>query len=263
MCLSCGNSIPTEAVFCPNCGQKQEPITQEVEKSVQNTEESIGSDIEETTVQDAIFEADFNLASEEQNQQSDPGTEQSSLEMDTILQQQEPVSPAPAEEAKQPPVSPTPEEEQQQPYGQATAHAQSQQPQYQQPYYSQKAQQSAAPQNSKKKFPWVFTVVWIGMLIFVGVWIYLWSTYPESQKPVLGVDTFRILAPVVSAVLLLYTLNLKLIVKKLKVIPTILLILSLLFCLFMFLSYELIEGDMLHDLISPVTESFNEFIGIE
>ena len=35
MCSSCGNSIPVEAVFCPNCGQKQEAVIQEQEQAVQ------------------------------------------------------------------------------------------------------------------------------------------------------------------------------------------------------------------------------------
>lgn len=99
------------------------------------------------------------------------------------------------------------------------------------------------------------------MLAFIGVWVFLWFTYPESQNPInnLSVDTLRLMTPVVAVVLLIYTLNLKIVVKKAKVIPTILLILSILFSVFMFLSFELIEGDWAHDLIRPVTEIFFEF----
>lgn len=99
------------------------------------------------------------------------------------------------------------------------------------------------------------------MLAFIGVWVFMWTTYPDSENPLnsITVDTFRLITPVVSVVLLIYTLNLRLVVRKLKVIPTILLILSILLSVFMFLSFELVEGDWAHDLIRPVTEIFFEF----
>lgn len=91
----------------------------------------------------------------------------------------------------------------------------------------------------------------------------MWFTYPnqEYNNPLnnLTADTFRILAPVVTAILLIYTLNLRIVTKKLKAIPTIILILTILFSVFMFLSFELVDGDWAHDMIKPVTELFFEF----
>ena len=268
-CSSCGNSIPAEAVFCPNCGQKQEPLAQEPEQEIQVPEESIIADVEESTP-DTISEADSYASPGEWNQ-SEQVSQEPSVE-ETSTAQQTSVYP----DTAAPSASPG-SETIQQPYGQA----QPQQPSFwqdqpqqdyqqqaqpaqtqQQASYPQPTQQPAAPKKPKKKFPWVFTILWIAMLAFIGVWVFLWTTYPEYENPLstlldadVIVDVIRVMVPVISAILLIYTLNLKLVVKKLNVIPTILLIIFFLISAFMFLAFELVEGDWPHDLIRPVAET--------
>lgn len=270
MCSSCGNSIPVEAVFCPNCGQKQEAVIQEQEQAVQTPEESVYQDAEEIKTPEPVSETD-NHGAPDVSDQPEQDYQEPPIESEHTAQQQQayPESTSAAPQQQQT-ASSEPGQIQQQAYAQAFTQPQQPQPgyqpaqpaqSYQQPSYPQQAQQPEAPKKPKKRFPWVFTILWIGMLAFIGVWVFLWFTYPESQNPInnLSVDTLRLMTPVVAVVLLIYTLNLKILVKKAKVIPTILLILSILFSVFMFLSFELIEGDWAHDLIRPVTEIFFEF----
>lgn len=253
-CAYCGSSIPFEAAFCPYCGKKQETLARasdtatspEIPQNVNN---------QETTVQDTVHEA------------SETGvTEKFHQEPAEITDQKEPVSadndPAAPDQQKQIPegqehdpmfITQAPDQQQHQQFLQQIPTSPVSGPQQAQP----------AAQKPRKRFPWVFAILWAGMLVFVCVWVYLWFTYPnpEINNPLynLTADTFRILAPVVTIILMIYTLNLKIVVKKLKVIPTIILILTLLFSVFMFLSFELVEGDWAHDLIRPVTELFFEF----
>lgn len=93
------------------------------------------------------------------------------------------------------------------------------------------------------------------MLAFVGIWGYSYFMLSDYQVPEITTDTVRILTFAVSVILLIYTLNIRLLTKKFKVIPTILLIIFLLASFFMYASFEMIEGDWLHDAISPVTDA--------
>lgn len=265
VCPSCGHSIPAAAAFCPNCGHKQEVVpTPEPEKAARPAEASAAPQADENQISESLSAANPVEASEVV-EQPEQNSQQPSVE---ATAQEQPVSSDSATAAPQHPVSPKPEPTQQQSYTQGypqpqqqTAFRQQAQPAQGYPFNAQQAQQPAAPQKPKKKFPWVFTILWAGMLIFIGVWIFLWFTYPESQNPLntLTVDTFRILTPALAIVILIYMLNLKLIVKKGKVIPTILLAIALVITVFMFLSFELVDGDWAHDLIKPVTEIFFEF----
>jgi len=265
MCSFCGSSMPAEAVFCPNCGQKQETLTKEPEQTIQTPEEPIIADVNETTP-DSVSGADSDAAPEAWDQ-PEQVTEKTTVEEPSTVQQS-PVytSPAAAPQQQQP-VYPEPQKVEQ-PYAQSFTQSGYQQPtpaqSFQQPSYPAQAQQPAVPKmaKKKKKFPWVFTILWIAMLAFIGIWVYLWTTYPSSENPIntildedIIIDVIRVMVPVISAILLIYTLFLKLAVKKLKVVPTILLIIFFLLSAFMFLSFELVEGDWAHDLISPVTET--------
>jgi len=337
MCSFCGSSMPAEAVFCPNCGQKQETLTKEPEQTIQTPEEPIIADVNETTP-DSVSGADSDAAPEAWDQ-PEQVTEKTTVEEPSTVQQS-PVytSPAAAPQQQQPvyfdeewdntpedieipededlnpenyekyytevymsgklnidkvyedigipvetednkillgkdvnfliePSKPEPQKVEQ-PYAQSFTQSGYQQPtpaqSFQQPSYPAQAQQPAVPKmaKKKKKFPWVFTILWIAMLAFIGIWVYLWTTYPSSENPIntildedIIIDVIRVMVPVISAILLIYTLFLKLAVKKLKVVPTILLIIFFLLSAFMFLSFELVEGDWAHDLISPVTET--------
>lgn len=67
MCSLCGNSIPAEAVFCPNCGQKQEVIAQEPEQ-VMHTPESTVTNVDESIAPDTISGVDSQEVPEAGNQ---------------------------------------------------------------------------------------------------------------------------------------------------------------------------------------------------
>lgn len=267
LCPSCGRNIPGAALFCPHCGQKQETIVQKPENTVQTPAETIPVQTVESQTTESHSEADSQTTPDVGVQPGQAVQQQPSVETEFIPQQ--PVAPDSVAAAPQQPESPGSEPaapnyaqgfvQPQQP--QSGFQQQTQPVQNNKPDYAQQLLQAAAPQKPKKRFPWFFAIVWAGLLIFTAVWIILWFTYPESQNPLnyLTVDTFRILTPVVTIVLLIYTLNLKLIVKKGKFIPTILLVLTLLLSVFMFLSFELVEGDWAHDLIRPITEIFFEF----
>lgn len=128
------------------------------------------------------------------------------------------------------------------------------QPSAQAPQHQQPLQEQAAPPKKTRKFPWVFAIAWAVMLVFVGIWTYCYmdSSY---DRPILTGDTMRVVTYVVSIVLLIYTLHIMLLAKKFKIFPTIILILSLLLSFAFYTSYELVEGEFLHDIVSPVTDS--------
>lgn len=265
-CPSCGSNIPGAALFCPHCGQKQETIVKEPENTSQTPEATIPMQTEEAPKAEIQSEADSQTITDAGVETEEAAQQQPN---ETAFMSQQSVVSYQVSDVPQQPESPVPEPAAQN-YAQELARPQQPQSGLQQqaqpvqdnkPDYAQQLMQAAAPQKPKKRFPWFFAIVWAGLLIFTAVWIVLWFTYPESQNPLnyLTVDTFRILTPVVTIVLLIYTLNLKLIVKKGKFIPSILLVLTLLFSIFMFLSFELIEGDWAHDLIRPITEIFFEF----
>jgi len=266
-CSSCGAGIPVEALFCPNCGQKQEAMAQEPEQATQTPEEPIVEESATETVSGADSQAAPDIFEQEQKEpEAEPASsaEQSPVYPDPASAPQQPASQKTETAQPQPSYWQTQQTQQPQPGYWDTKQSQPAQG-YQPPSYPQPASQPVAPKKPKKKFPWVFTIVWIVMLAFIGVWVYLWTTYPVSQNPLttvldtdVAIDFIRVIVPVISAILLIYTLFLKISVKKLKVIPTILLIIFFLASVFMFLSFELVEGDWPNDLIRPVAEMIFE-----
>jgi len=266
-CHSCGSNIPVAALFCPHCGQKQETIAQEPERVVQTPEEPAMTPTEDIQVS----EASAGAGDQAPEASAQTVVQQPPVETDFIPQQQPNANETTTAALQQQTASAGPEPVAQT-YGQSPAQPQQPQPVFQQPAqpvqenkpdYAQQLLQAAAPQQKpKKRFPWFFAILWGGMLIFIGVWIVAWFTYPNQSvhNPLnnLTIDTFRILTPVITILLLIYTLNLRLIVKKGKIIPTIVLVLTLLFSVFMFLSFELTEDDWAHQLVRPITEIFFE-----
>ena len=133
------HSMPAEAVFCPNCGQKQEPLAQEPEQEIQVPEESIIADVEESTP-DTISEADSYASPGEWNQ-SEQVSQEPSVE-ETSTAQQTSVYP----DTAAPSASPG-SETIQQPYGQA----QPQQPSFWQDQPQQDYQQQAQPAQTQQQ----------------------------------------------------------------------------------------------------------------
>jgi hypothetical protein len=252
LCPSCNNAIPADAVFCPNCGSVL--TATEAAEAVQ-AEEMPATPTEQEAINVPESPDSVDTAPEpEPEQPNEPEISQGPV-------QQPPVEPKPAQTVSPQPAAPQPQQPQPQPayVPPQQAYAQPQQPYPQQApqYYQQQPPyvQPQTPPKPKKKFPWIFTILWIVMLAFVGVWVFLWTTYPEGQKPEITIDTLRVVSVAVSAVLLIYTLNLKLATKKLRALPTLLLIICLLLSAFMFCAVELIEGDFAHDVISPITDN--------
>ncbi len=244
VCSSCGASMPVDALFCAECGQKQEIPAPQVQPD--NVEE-IKTD--SVAAPEAVVEKIPETPSQPASQPVPPA----------YTVQQPPVQPAAQPQSYQQPQSYPQSQSFQQSQGYQQPAQGYQQPQNYPPqqgfYQPQPAPAAApAPQKPKKKFPWVFTVLWLGMLGFVAFWTFY--MFAPGYEPEITLDTVRVLIYVVTIVLMVYILNLKLATKKLKVLPTIFLVLILLVSLFLFCSYELVDGETLHDLISPITDSF-------
>lgn len=221
--------MPVDAIFCAECGQKQEiPAPQAQPDNV----EEIKTD--SVAAPEAVVENTPEVPKQPESQPVPPA----------YTVQQPPVQPAAQPQSYQQPQS----------YPQTPSYQQPQSYPPQQGYYQPQPAPAPAPQKPKKKFPWVFTVLWLGMLGFVAFWAFY--MFAPDYEPEITLDTVRIVIFAVTAVLMIYILNLKLATKKLKVLPTIFLVLVLIASFVLFCNYELTEGEMLHDLISPLTESF-------
>lgn len=153
---------------------------------------------------------------------------------------------------------------QQTPNAQQTSAAQ-QAPYVQQAPAAQQApyvhQAPAAPQAApvqtpkKKKFPWFFTVLWLIMFAAVGIWGYFLLVDPNYKYPIFTSEAQRYVLFTVAVAVLIYTLSLKLSMKKLKVIPTILMVLFGVLIFILFCMVELKDGNFLHDMVSNLVES--------
>lgn len=272
ICSSCGNTIPAEAVFCPNCGGVQAASDGQAQGS-----EGPAASIEERIAQETGST----------NEKARPVTVQAPV--------QQPVSPRPAAQQGYPQTQP-PYQQAQQPYNSISNPAQ------QKSKFNKKViiglilavvgiiliflALSRYNNSDGELYSWispfetyeiitivmgaigilsiligfiiapklVFPFFWITMLVFILIWIYCFLD-PSYEQPEITVDTIRILTLAISIVLLIYTITIRLITKKLKFIPTILLIIFFLLSLFMYSSFELIPGDKVHDVLSPITNS--------
>lgn len=146
---------------------------------------------------------------------------------------------------------------QQAPVPQQTPYVQQAPVTQQAPYVQQApvAQQAPVPAPKKKKFPWFFTVLWLIMLVAVAVWAYLFFVHPTYDYPRFTEDAQRLVLFTVAIAILIYTLSLKLSMKKLKAIPAILMVIFGFIIFILFSMIELQDGDFLHDMVSNLVES--------
>jgi len=116
-------------------------------------------------------------------------------------------------------------------------------------------QATPVPAQKKKKFPWFFTVLWLIMFTAVGFWGYLYFFYPNYDYPIFTEDAQRFVLFTVAVASLIYTLSLKLSMKKFKAVPAILMVVLGLVIFVFFCLIELQEGDLLHDMVSDLVEN--------
>jgi hypothetical protein len=252
-CPSCGTPLALSAAFCHQCGKKQNSAADEAPVtnaySTDNTE--------------SVPESEPALAGtspiEEVQNDSPAQTETPAIEAEAPsqpdieqpeVQQLPPETPVAPVAPQQPYVAQSPA-----PTPQVTAAAP--QPASIAPQTPAAAPQTAPAQKPvpKKKFPWVFTVLWVLAAAAVGLWSYFVLIHPEYDYPVLTEDAQRYILLTVAIALLIYTLSLKLTMKKLKVLPTVLLIIAAVVIFYFFCTVELTDGDLLHDVLTDLTES--------
>jgi hypothetical protein len=287
-CDSCGNKLSMTALFCSKCGQKQEPVSvpesvpQPEEKeqepiNAQVSEENITSDISAIEEEQITNDEPINETTIEETELADQISESDAEKIDEsvtepiLAETDSPVKSETAEPATQQPQNTYTQPVQQpiqqpqpaiqpQPAVQPQPAAQPQpQPQYQSPYYPQSVQTSGTqPQTEvvkKKKFPWIFTALWFILLVAVGVWAYFLLVHPTYDYPRFTEDAQRIALFTAAIAALIYTLSLKLTMRKLKALPTVILVLLALAGFFFFCLVELQEGEFLHDAVVNIIES--------
>lgn len=273
-CPSCGTSLSVNAVFCHNCGQKQNVTTEpepipEAKATEPEAVEQTAPPAEEQPAESKIPPQANNVQPEVKLQDTyvtpETLTKPAPIQVEQPSASQvaqpsapqadpQPVNPPQPQSAYQKPASAYPQPTQQ-PYQPGQQPYQPVQQPYQQPYYPQNPMPQQARPTPAKKFPWFFTLLWLVLLAGVGVWGYFLFLYENYPKPLFTEDAQRIVIFVASAFVLLYTLSLKLSVKKLKILPTIILILCALVGFYLFSMIELVDGDWLHDAISDITEN--------
>ncbi len=249
-CPSCGTTLALSAAFCHNCGQKQKVSEAEPLVSKENT-----APVTEEQAQS-------------QAQEQSLGQSQAPEQVQTQILEQELVLNQTHAQAQAPEKKPVQAQAPEQTHAQAPVHTQTQAPASAQgmvpPVQQTQNQPANYPQQSgakkeikKKKFPWFFTILWFILFLAVGAWgyylYYLFSVggdYPQFTE-----DAQRIVLFTVSFAILIYTLSLKLTMKKLKAFPTVLLVIALLVVFYLFCMVELTDGDWLHDTISEITDN--------
>lgn len=253
-CDSCGYKIPATAMFCPMCGQKQEPVqasepapqpemTQQ--EPVEITQTVAEKQVEESTPAVSEEQAINDIKPEEETV-TEPASEPEAAS--APVEPEKPVT-------QQPQITYTPPQPQPQPQPVNLQPQPQQQPNFVQSTPAPAAQQPAAPVK-KKKFPWVFTILWLAMLAAVGVWAYFIFVAPNYDYPELTEDAQRFMLFTACVAALIYTLSLKLSVKKLKAIPTIILVLLAMVGFFFFCLVELTDG-FLHETVVNIIESIS------
>lgn len=175
---------------------------------------------------------------------------------DNLQQEQKPVIPQPAITYQEQP-QPQPQYQSQPSYQQGPMLQQA--PYIQQVPATQQApyvhQADPIPSAKKKRFPWFFTVLWLIMLAVVSIWGYFLLIDPNYKYPMFTPEAQRYVIFTVAVAVLIYTLSLKLSIKKLRAIPAILMIVLGLIIFILFSMIELQEGNFLHDTVSNLVES--------
>ncbi len=242
-CPSCGTSLSVTAAFCHNCGQKQKVETAEAPVTSEfNLEDTVPVPSASEPVAIESETAVEEVKDESQAQPEPPAPEVDPFSSLPVFDHPElkqgyqmpvvpPAAPSPSYPKAEQPMAPI-----------------STQPKAVTPPASPKP----AP---KKRFPWVFTVLWLIMTVAVGVWSYFVLLHPEYDFPVLTEDAQRYILLTAAIALIVYTLSLKLTMKKLKALPTVILVVASLVVFYFFCTVELTDGDWLHDTVTSITES--------
>lgn len=293
-CDSCGTGLSANAMFCHNCGHKQvvaaendKPATEENINREPVSDSPMVNAEPETEIIEVAGENDISTFEPQPEAKEEEAVEVENLgsaaiyEKNNELKQTEDI-PQAEDQSEQAiviePVNTIPDNQQQEqkpviPQPSITYQAQPQpQPQHvfhqapvaqQAPYFQQApaaqqapyAQQAApVPAPKKKKFPWFFTVLWLIMFAAVGIWGYFLLVDPNYNYPIFTPEAQRYVAFTVAAALLVYTLSLKLAMKKFKVIPTIFMIIFGVVIFAFFCLVELPAGNFLHDTVSNMFE---------
>lgn len=226
LCPSCGASLSVSALFCPKCGQKQMESNSEPKLSDETLEPKNG------------------------DQTSSQGEEQPVEKVQTpeVASQAPPTSEIHSETGTTPvtPVS--------KPIPQMVPPPPQQQP----VIYPQTPIAKHTPEVKeikKKKFPWFFTVLWLILLLCVGIWAYFLFVDAGYDYPIITEDVQRLVLFTVASAFLIYTLSLKLSMRKLRAFPTVILVIAALVIFYFFCMVELTEGDWLHDIVSNITNN--------
>jgi len=255
-CFSCGASLSKNDLFCYRCGQKQVVMskTEPPASNGNNNPEPINDSImnSEKPETEMIEAADKNVpsgvepqpdANEEKTVVNNEKAEAESKENIEKTQANEPVNTY-ADNLNQQQKFATPQHP-------ITYQA----PITQQAPYAQQSAPVTTPEPKKKKFPWFFTILWLIMLGAVGVWGYFLLIDPDYNYPVFTPEAQRYVIFTVAVAVLIYTLSLKLAMKKLRAIPTVLMVLFGLIIFILFCMIELQEGNFLHDTVSDLIEN--------
>lgn len=251
-CDSCGVSLSAGTRFCHSCGKEQIVV---VENEIPTTtdentnQESNGTSPEIESEKSEGANGTDNMYSAINSEVND----ENKLVEDISQTEAQPEKPIASEQREQAPVESQPQVTYQ-PQPQAQ-----QQPSYQQPPIAQQTPyvQQAAPEQpvKKKKFPWFFTVLWVLMSAAVGIWGYFLLVDPNYNYPILTSEAQRYVIFTAAVAVIIYTFSLKITMKKLKAIPTILLVVFSLAIFVLFCLIELQDGNFLHDTVSNLVES--------
>ncbi len=267
-CPSCGTSLSISAAFCSNCGKKQSSTVNESNnvnkenladvdqliqeelnysteiKSELSATEDVHNKPEELT---ESTEAEELTNTTELSEAAEITTEADSAEVpkindQTMIDKSLEATKPDAPELSTPQSQPVPDHSVQ------TLQSQSQP--------LQQSEETKKSGKTKKKFPVFFTIVWIVLLASVVAWgFYFYSLYNAGGDfPQFNEDAQRIVLYISSIFILIYTLSLKLSMKKLRAIPTVLLVIACIAVFYFFCMVELTDGDWLHDFVSNITE---------
>lgn len=270
-CIYCGASINPYAVYCHMCGKKQETwvsaddsgaetaASQEI--TVDDGENGRPSEdiSSESFAEDAMEEK---LPSNDSRDENEPDSKeayttselnapgQENLECSELKEEESEI------ESQTDKVTAIPAMQQTQPAESADLDSAKQAKPIQSVAQTVPMEQENESKVKNRKFPWFFTGFWSVLLVSVALWgFYLYYLYVGGYDyPEFTRDAQRIVLFVSAVFVLIYTLSLKLLMKKFGVLPTIILVLASLAILYFYCLVELQEGNFLHDFVKDMTE---------